>query len=502
MGNPDRPPQKKALLIASKYIYNKQSSIASNVDDTQAAEVREGASTAGLGDLLPRRANLASTVDPALLVNPCRDAWKWKKLLIDIFGFSENRIRTLVDEEHDCPQGSTPCPPPTSAVGLDEVHQPNPRMRPKKVNILRELHELVRDAVSGDTLFLFLAGHVNQLTCDEHTEADGQDEAFIPSDAFRPWECLHIPSVRRAEHSSWLKDNDLKKILVDTLPKGVRLVCVVDACHSGTLFDLPHGPCNAIRITANRRPRTYLTNASYRPLSRQSSNTQSLRQGTLCKNVFCSRRQSAAIETAPRDLGLANTLHSKENLPLAVHTDQKVPQRRSSTHDSCAQCSCFPTRDPSHSLGAVDANSSPITADSETETHICESPTIMSSSISLASESCGEWCRPDPSFAGSHVVTISACMDDQEAWENQKLGGTLTQVLVPFLAKNPKPTYRALMTHTSSALDKIVHKAHDRYRRKRDAGISPQTMAYQGPGYQDPQLCSTAPLDLDQPFIL
>ena len=36
-----------------------------------------------------------------------------------------------------------------------------------------------------------------------------------------------------------ISDDELSEILVQSLPEGVRMTCILDACHSGTGLDLP-----------------------------------------------------------------------------------------------------------------------------------------------------------------------------------------------------------------------------------------------------------------------
>ncbi|KZT69123.1 hypothetical protein DAEQUDRAFT_765679 [Daedalea quercina L-15889] len=189
-----REPQKKALIIASNYIYPTE---------------RGCSSSSGKPAQLGRRNEIFGA-----LRNPCKDARKWRDLLLKR-GYSQEKIHMLIDEEADCPQSATW----DSNVQLDGIHQHDPRMRPKRANIKRELSGLVRDAKPGDSLFFFFAGHVGQVTCEEHTEVDGQDEALIPADALNS--------------CNWLKDNELKKLLVDNLPQDVQLVARCLICHTG-----------------------------------------------------------------------------------------------------------------------------------------------------------------------------------------------------------------------------------------------------------------------------
>ncbi|KZT69125.1 hypothetical protein DAEQUDRAFT_277261 [Daedalea quercina L-15889] len=83
-------------------------------------------------------------------------------------------------------------------------------------------------------------------------------------------------------------------------------------------------------------------------------------------------------------------------------------------------------------------------------------------------------------------VAISACMEEQVAWES-KNGGSMTPVLVPFLKEHSNPTHRELMEHRIAGLDNIVHAAHWSCRKKMPRPV------YKGPRYQ---LCSTTRLVL------
>ena len=55
-------------------------------------------------------------------------------------------------------------------------------------------------------------------------EIDGLNETLCPMDFKQAGEIV---------------DDDLNRMLVNPLPQGVRLHCVVDACHSGSVLDLP-----------------------------------------------------------------------------------------------------------------------------------------------------------------------------------------------------------------------------------------------------------------------
>jgi hypothetical protein len=93
---------------------------------------------------------------------------------------------------------------------------------PTREGILTGLKWLVQGAVSGDSLFLLYSGHGTHQQDENGDEEDGQDEAIVPCD------------------EQLILDDELYEILVKDLPQGVKLVCMMDCCHSGSIIDLPY----------------------------------------------------------------------------------------------------------------------------------------------------------------------------------------------------------------------------------------------------------------------
>lgn len=86
-----------------------------------------------------------------------------------------------------------------------------------------ELETLVTATQPGDTLFFHFSGHGTQVPADDpHEEADGLDEAIVPTD-------MNI-----------IVDDDLRVIFC-RLPLGAHLTMLADCCHSGTMLD--HNTC-------------------------------------------------------------------------------------------------------------------------------------------------------------------------------------------------------------------------------------------------------------------
>ncbi|KAJ5157371.1 Metacaspase-1 [Penicillium canariense] len=103
--------------------------------------------------------------------------------------------------------------------------QQNPMSQPTKANILRAMHWLVKDAQPNDSLFFHYSGHGGQTPDLNGDEDDGYDEVIYPVD------------FRVAGH---IVDDEMHRIMVQTLRPGVRLTAIFDSCHSGSALDLPY----------------------------------------------------------------------------------------------------------------------------------------------------------------------------------------------------------------------------------------------------------------------
>ncbi|KAJ5710094.1 hypothetical protein N7493_009686 [Penicillium malachiteum] len=103
--------------------------------------------------------------------------------------------------------------------------QQNPMSQPTKANILRAMHWLVKDAQPNDSLFFHYSGHGGQTEDLDGDEDDGYDEVIYPVD------------FRNAGH---IVDDEMHRIMVQTLQPGVRLTAIFDSCHSGSALDLPY----------------------------------------------------------------------------------------------------------------------------------------------------------------------------------------------------------------------------------------------------------------------
>ncbi|KAJ3362110.1 Ca(2+)-dependent cysteine protease [Allomyces arbusculus] len=132
----------------------------------------------------------------AKLSGPGNDAIRLQKLLRDVYGFEDENMRLLTDDGRSDKE-------PTAA------------------NIRSALKWLVKGAKAGDSLFFSYSGHGSGVEDEDGDELDGRDEAI--------WAC----------DANYINDDELHRILVKSLPKGVRLTVLFDCCESGTALDLP-----------------------------------------------------------------------------------------------------------------------------------------------------------------------------------------------------------------------------------------------------------------------
>lgn len=90
---------------------------------------------------------------------------------------------------------------------------------------MRAMSWLVEGCEPGDSLVFHYSGHgSNQEQNYTGEEIDGFDETLCPIDH---------------ETNGMIVDNEINETIVRPLPAGVKLHAIIDACHSGTVLDLP-----------------------------------------------------------------------------------------------------------------------------------------------------------------------------------------------------------------------------------------------------------------------
>ncbi|XP_059446131.1 metacaspase-1-like [Corylus avellana] len=113
--------------------------------------------------------------------------------------------------------------PPDSILMLTE-EETDPYRIPTKHNMRMALYWLVQGCQPGDSLLFHYSGHGSQQRNYNGDEVDGYDETLCPLDY---------------ETQGMIVDDEINATIVRPLPQGVKLHAIIDACHSGTVLDLP-----------------------------------------------------------------------------------------------------------------------------------------------------------------------------------------------------------------------------------------------------------------------
>ncbi|KAJ3290209.1 Ca(2+)-dependent cysteine protease [Rhizoclosmatium sp. JEL0117] len=111
-----------------------------------------------------------------------------------------------------------------STVLVDTPQNQSTPYYPTRQNILNAMHWLVASAQPGDRLFFHYSGHGGQKADQDGDEADGFDETIFPVDH---------------ERAGMIIDDEMHRIMCQSLPQGAYLFAIFDCCHSGTILDLP-----------------------------------------------------------------------------------------------------------------------------------------------------------------------------------------------------------------------------------------------------------------------
>ncbi|KAJ7618640.1 peptidase C14, caspase domain-containing protein [Roridomyces roridus] len=162
------------------------------------------------------------------LKGPHADVGRMHELLVDTYGYAVGDIVVLLDD---------------GGAGV----------QPTMFNILHAIDELVLGAKKGDRFFFHYSGHTTQIVSKSKSEEDEMDECLVPSD-----------------EANIIRDNELRRHLVEPLPVGSSLVAVLDSCHSATLLDLDHFRCNRVYvpwISKGKRKSDERRNANVRSLA-------------------------------------------------------------------------------------------------------------------------------------------------------------------------------------------------------------------------------------------
>ncbi|KAK0421726.1 caspase domain-containing protein [Armillaria borealis] len=331
--------------------------------------------------------------------------------------------------------------------------------QPTRSNIIREIKALVLDAKPGDRFFFQYSGHAGQVENKNNSEEDGMDECLIP--------CDH----NDGHGSRMIMDNELRLHLVDPLPMGSSLVAVFDSCHSASLLDLDHFRCNRVFVPWISKGRRRSDSIWNRNVRRQAM--------LLSRSVYQTKRVSRTV------------VKSKKT------SIERIADSNMDVHIKATRCLSIKSNCEKDVRWLDDTDSSPIPR--------CDSP--------IAMWPCDGFCKPsDVEFP--HVISLGSCKDDQLSWEDNE-GASMTQALIDILKKDPHPSLKDLMTNVSHEVHKASLNLHSivktfkkdlkKWNRDRgpEAAVSvPDDVVLEMDNFQDPQLSSHKPLDMNAPWAL
>lgn len=441
----DRRPRKRALLIGINYSHTEKKS---QQPATQSEE-------AG-----PSEHSSASTKSGLELKGPHQDVHEMKQLLIEHYGYQEDDIDMLTDK----------------AGTLVE---------PSRANILEHIRRMVKGAIPGDRFFFHYAGHTDQTENKNNTEEDGLDERLIPSDGLT------------------IVDNELRQHLVDPLPVGSHLVAVFDSCHSDSLLDLPHHRCNRVYVpwlSKGKRRTAFLRNS----VVRSNAMNVNISCGTVRKVYQTKRTSPTTVVSRKTSMFVASASKNEKTIPIKARS-LSIKSHFKKSNDENSPIDILRCESPVAMLS--------------NGYHKCESPISFFFGEIAQCESpvpqfpCDGWCRH--TSAGekkADVISLGSCKDSEVAWEDAS-GVSMTKALVKILKEEPHPTFKELMTKVSHSLHRKALDMHAKSRKYKEdiahyaslpknRNKQVERMEVETDNFQNPQLASHLPLDMDSRFNL
>jgi len=304
-----------------------------------------------------------------------KDTFVFRRFLSELYGFNKADVMILTDNSR--------------------------HIQPTRKNIMMHIDRLVENTNPGDRLVFFFSGHGSQVPNKDGTEIDGYDEVIWPSDV----KLLVGDAAQCVDAQNYIIDDDLKRHLVDSIPKGAQLTALLDCCHSGTGLDLPH---------------TYSFSTS--------------------------------------DDG---TLIPRTDSPIQIPTDQfpfsdpEKTRRSSSERPGSRPLQWRPKRAPTKRQTEHTLNM-PFLAFGRHSTEERAMGTIETKSRKNSMIPCN---------FSKHVTSWSACLDDQLGIECPD-GGLLTQAFVKAIRENPNVTYEELLNALTRKLSEIGVIANESLRKE------------------------------------
>ncbi|KAJ7633413.1 caspase domain-containing protein [Mycena polygramma] len=364
------------------------------------------------------------------------DVFNVQKLLIDRYGYESAKITILID---------------------DGVRG---HVQPTRVNILKAIRALVKDAKAGDHFCFHYCGHSTQVENRSNTEEDGLDECIIPCDG----------------EKKMIVDNELKAALVNPLPAGSHLVAVLDTCHSGSLLDLKYSECNVARKNARLLSRGRTRKSSTRLLARQNE----INMSVVCRPAPATSQAGTVNRSSTRTVTYrARTVTFDEK---DKENDASVPSPADAANAGA---------DP-----ALRGKFWLLSEEGQPERR-CESPDAMFEF--------NGWCRNAEGPANvvqADVISLASCKDSEMTYEDGD-GKSMTASLVEILRRDPNQSLKDVLVSISHAMYTkalIRHANVKAYKteRKKLVDKCSKSVGYDTNTMQHPELTSARPLDMSR----
>ncbi|KAK0184809.1 hypothetical protein F5146DRAFT_1168896 [Armillaria mellea] len=304
---------------------------------------------------------------------PRRDAINIGKLLVDIYDYKAGNVVTLLDSNDS--------------------------------DSRRKSRQPTRKNIETDSSFTSRGIARNSRT-ESGTEEDGQDEYLV------------------TQSGSCIRDNDLRRYLVDPLPAGCQLTAVLDTCHSGSLLDLAALPLSI----------AYLVDADVPHAPGESFNI------------------STYFDGVPTHISAENdTSNAQRNIELQALLDKVNTIEEESDTDVESDERVFKGGDK-----------------------MCLSPD--------GDRYCSGFCKiSGESARGANVVCISSCKDSQTTLEIKGKGYSMTNVLIEYCKERQRnPTLKELMLHVMRTRNSEDDNGPTSDIRKRGEGVVSEAWTYPG----------------------
>lgn len=193
------------------------------------------------------------------------DCMRFKQFLINEQKFNEDDIEFMNEFTHD----KSKIPTKQNIINeirklADyfqdmEVEEKRPKSKKQKkelmpMNVSSESSLTMSATLTSMTstqyhsVYLQYSGHGGNQKDGNGDESDHKDETLVPLDY---------------ETSGMISDDEIRSLLIDRLPSNVKLFCIVDACHSGTILDLKYNCLT--KITPDNASYNLTASVNYKP---------------------------------------------------------------------------------------------------------------------------------------------------------------------------------------------------------------------------------------------